>query len=111
LTQVLGGELGIPGELAPKNTAKQWSHKTGFTPVRTEDLSEKFISEFRRRNAVDDLIYRTWSDAGLQTAATQPPDWPAGPAKRHWMTELSRPYFQLRRRILRDWSGGHQRSG
>lgn len=110
LTQLLGNELGIPGELAAKNTAKQWSHKTGFTPVRIEDLSEEFVTEFRRRNAVDDLIYRSWSGAGLHTASTQPPDWPAGPASRNWRSEFGRPYFQLRRRMLRDLWHRHQQS-
>lgn len=87
-------ELGIAEQATPANTQAEWVKRSGWTPLRLSDLDENDREFLARRLNLDRYIWRKWA---RKEAVTFEPE-AVAPFLPH---ELSRPVYQVQRRIAR----------
>ncbi len=103
LIAALAPELGVPATAERANTGEDWQRKVDWTPLRADDLDAQTKRRIDDDNPVDRLLWESWRDARHATAAVRPAAFPGGGMLAPLAHELSRPVFEVRRRLQRGW--------
>jgi hypothetical protein len=95
----IGGELGISMTAREKNGTKHWQARTGWKPLKFEHLSSKDQRLLQSRTGLDRHLWDRWCSENRKSA----PAPSCSGANKFIANELTRPYFEIRRRLVRNY--------
>jgi hypothetical protein len=103
LIAALAAKLGIPSRATPRNTRAEWERRVRWRTLDVDDLSTDAISQIRRENLLDQMLWETWHEARDNTATIRPRALGSRHAQGFVSTEAVRFVSQVLRRVQRRW--------
>jgi hypothetical protein len=101
LIAALSPELGVPAAAASQNVCDLNSAVGTWRPVRAQNLPEEVVSQIKRENRLDELLWQTWRDAEFNIDAVKPAAELSRSRLDFLKSELGRLRYQIARRLLR----------
>ena len=95
LARTISDRLGVPGALEHVNRSDDWADRTGWAPLKLDDLEPELVEEIRHRTQLDTYLWRRWA-MGEQVAFR--PERPIGYVRQ----ELRRAVYEVRRKVRRN---------